>query len=687
MIAKFNSSWQDPENSPVVSERVLSLASRRVLDQLLALQMRLELATGVPVAIYGPSGQLLPGISPAHPRARGTLPPIIQNLLAPQGWPQRAGQIAHATYGTNLHFFITPVLLDDQPAAQVVLGPIQFFDPGAQEDTTARCNASCKEATNMQAPVLPSWRAQAIAGLASAVASTLSAHPSANRPGVDTAGQQLAVSNQETIIMPLVGRGHHSLAERPARLNSLAADANLSQRPITGAMSESLPPEPPSRMDDSPTAHQQGQDPTKQRSILPIQPQSPSSFAGHAPTETERTHPIWLATLIECMPQAIIVGIAPTGQIVLANHSARQLWPDLLGELAPDKATRTVLNADNYPTEWMGLRLALRQDAPVFRSEVSLELAGEEDPSRRPHSSNQLSPLTPQAQQTTTHKSRQHSLLVSAFPLRNAQGVTTHAVAIFEDLSSLIERELFKDELLLVAAHDMRNPLTVISSYTQLLERHLAMEMPPSQGLERARSRLNEIQEQVHLLTELSNQLHTITRLLSAQQRPRWETINLARLIQRAALDQQLLTPGRSIETIIEQDPCPVLGDPSHLQQIIMHLVNNAVRYTHPTKPIRLSLRCTPENSPLWAEISVRDQGIGIPRANLPHLFERFYHIEENDQRARAAGIPKPKQENILPGLGLYLCKQLIEHMGGRIWVDSIEGLGTTVSFTVPLKR
>jgi two-component system sensor histidine kinase VicK len=118
-----------------------------------------------------------------------------------------------------------------------------------------------------------------------------------------------------------------------------------------------------------------------------------------------------------------------------------------------------------------------------------------------------------------------------------------------------------------------------------------------------------------------------------------------------------------------------------------MSLLQNAIKYSHPDKPVLLTLRCTPENNPLWAEISVRDQGIGIPRTCVPHLFERFYKVPDNEQRARVAGLPRPKGESVSMGLGLYLCKQLIERMGGRIWIDSAEGLGTTVTCTLPLKR
>ncbi len=636
--------WHETERGQPGASLSPETATRQTLDTLLATKMRLELATGVPVGIYGPLGQILPGISPTQPRHIDNLLPAPADLLPQHNWPSRRGQLVEVTHGANLHFFMTPLLFGDRPIAQVVLGPIHIFGPG--DDAGRRLTGKATEASG--APVLPSWRAQAIAEIACAMVSNLAATTPASPGQSNRHEDTLALSNQSTIIMPVVNNAARGSGEQVAQLGSLAEDASLAAKP--------MPYHPGS---------------------WPVPPMGD----GVAPA-ARGAQTALLAALVAHMPQAVIVSAVPDGQIVLANPAARKLWPSLLAEPEAGAARPDPLTVDRYPAEWAGLSLALHQEASLFRSEVSIDAPRNETPASPAPGSGPLP-----RQQTGGHKIQRRVLLVSAFPLRNAQGLTTHAVALFEDLSGLIERELFKDEFLSVAAHDMRNPLTIISSYTQLLERHLAMASQTGQGLERTRGRLHEIQEQVQLLTDLSNQLSTVTRLQSAQQRPRRETINLSRLIQRVAIDQQLLTPGRIIESVVEHDPCLVQGDPEHLQQILLHLLKNAIRYSRPEKPIRLALRCTPENAPIWAEISVRDQGIGIPRASLPHLFERFYRISETEQRARAAGLPRPPDEGISLGLGLYLSKQLIEHMGGRIWVDSVEGLGTTVTFTVPLKR
>ncbi len=602
-------------------------AARQALDHVLAVQMQLELATGVPVAIYGPTGQILPGISPAKTRQAEQQMPLAKDVLAPQNWPQSIGQLLEVTYDDNLHLFITPFIVGSLPIAQFVLGPLQLFEPGAQDSRIDGAARDGKLTPLAGVPVLASWKAQAAAELARTLVSRLSLPAADHSARLAAPASLLPVSDRETTALPIPPNGRCSQQGTAPRLGALAQDAMLPER---AAINQS------------------------QRVIESIQQ-----------AENQPRAASLIRTLLDSMPQAVIISAAPDGQVVLANRAARTLWPRLLGGHAPGAQTSGLLprriSAEEYPPEWLGLRVALRQ-AESFRGEVSVETVENDGPPERP-------------------------MLVSAFPLRTAQGAVSHAVALFEDLSGLLERERFKDELLVLAAHDARNPLTLIGSQAQLLERSLMMELAPGQGLERARERLAEIHEQVRVLAELTHQLYTVTRLQSAQQRPHAETVDLACLIQRATIDQQMLTPGHPIEAALACERCPVQGDQAQLQQIIMHLLKNAVKYSHPDRPICVSLRCTPTSAPRWAEVSVRDQGIGIPRASLPHLFERFHRAAGSEQRAHAAGLRLPGDETSNLGLSLYLCKQLLERMGGHIWAESREGQGTTISFTLPLRR
>ncbi len=655
MIAQTRLSWPAPDGNSSLPPADLwrEPAVRQALDNLLAVQMQLELATGVPVAAYGPVGQPLPGISPGKPRLAEQHTPLPNALLAHRDWPQQNGQMLEVVSGRNLHYFITPFILYGAPIAQIILGPLQMFEPGATgvaEGTAVPGNALSIGGV----PVLASWKAQAAAEIARTLVSKLSQSDADSALHLPAPDYLLPVPDQETTVLTTLGSAPHRQQGTALQLGALAHDALLPEKTAPERSQKAT------KGTDMLHTSSENQETTSVWSA-PAHPIPASDYE----TETLRGPVRMLRHLIETMPQAVIICAPPDGQIVLANRAARKLWPEWLGGAGSEGQTsgplRYHVTADDYPPEWLGLRVALRQ-AVSFRSEVSVESIEDEAPRQRP-------------------------MLLNAWPLQTTRESASYAIAIFEDLSGLVERELFKDELLLLAAHDIRNPLTLISSHAQLLERNLAKELPQGQSWERAHSRLSAIQEQVQQLTELTGQLSTVTRLQSAQQRPSSETVNLAYLIQHAALDQRMIASERTIELVVERDPCQVQGDQAQLHLILMSLLKNALRYSHPSTPISVSLRCAPASSPLWAEVSVRDQGIGIPRASLPHIFERFYQVVGSPQRARAAGIHVPSEQNARVGLSLYLCKQLLERMGGRIWIESLEGQGTTVCFILPLKR
>ncbi len=653
----FGQAAEDPSGLPP-ADFLHEPAVRQALDNLLTVQMQLELATGVPVALYGPTGQTLPGISPIKERQADHQPPLARAVLAPEQWPQDVGQMREVVAENNLYYFITPFVVGRAPIAQIILGPLHVFEPAAGTGAPEGSPKTTKPLQHLSPiagiPVLASWKARAAAEIARTLVSHLCA-PALDPPMASQA-TALLPANRQTIATysTLESAAPPQQTPAPLRLGTLAHDAMLPERTTAARV--------PSVTESSNSMYT----PPEEQDTTPIWPAPPRPLSASIVESGPRPQPVTaLRHAIEAMPQAVIMCAAPNGQIVLANRAARALWPQWLGGLGTESdisvPLRYLITSEEYPAEWQGLTIALRQ-AASFRGEVCLEIPdGNETP-------------------------RQVPLLASAFPLRAANAEVTHAIAIFEDVSALTERELFKDELMLIAAHDVRNPLTLISSHAQLLERNLVAELPPGQVLERARARLNAIQAQVQELTELTSQLSLVTRLQSARPRPATESINLARLIQRAAIDQQMQTQGRAIEAVVEDDPCLVQGHHMQLHAICMTLLQNATRYSHPSTLITISLRCTPARTPLWAEVSVRDEGIGIPRASQAHVFERFYAVPGQEQRARAAGIRLADKAGASQGLGLYLCKQLLEHMGGRIWLESEEGQGTTVSFALPLK-
>jgi signal transduction histidine kinase len=130
--------------------------------------------------------------------------------------------------------------------------------------------------------------------------------------------------------------------------------------------------------------------------------------------------------------------------------------------------------------------------------------------------------------------------------------------------------------------------------------------------------------------------------------------------------DQDLETD--RIQLDVAPDLPPVLADREYLQVILVNLIGNAQKFSQPETPIRLSARCQDGE----VVIAVTDQGIGITPEDLPHIFDRFYRV---GRVRKAEGT----------GLGLYIVKRLVEAHGGRIWVESEVGNGSTFFFTLPI--
>jgi signal transduction histidine kinase len=114
----------------------------------------------------------------------------------------------------------------------------------------------------------------------------------------------------------------------------------------------------------------------------------------------------------------------------------------------------------------------------------------------------------------------------------------------------------------------------------------------------------------------------------------------------------------------------PVAADPDKLRQVFVNLTENAIKYSPDGGLIEIRV----ERAGPALRFSVTDDGIGIPRNEQPHIFERFHRLDPNMTRGVGGS-----------GLGLYICREIVQHMNGRIWVTSREGIGSTFAFELPV--
>jgi signal transduction histidine kinase len=182
---------------------------------------------------------------------------------------------------------------------------------------------------------------------------------------------------------------------------------------------------------------------------------------------------------------------------------------------------------------------------------------------------------------------------------------------------------------------------------------------------------VSKMEFQLENLTRLITDLLDISKVQAGKLVFAEEFVVVDELVRELVENVQLTAPQHRI--LIEGTAaCELIGDKDRLGQVIFNLLSNAIKYSPQAETVVVSLASTPEEIIL----SVQDFGIGIPSDSQERIFERFYRVS-SDVEKRFPGL----------GIGLFIAHQIIGHYGGRIWVESVEGQGSTFSFALPLKR
>ena len=223
-----------------------------------------------------------------------------------------------------------------------------------------------------------------------------------------------------------------------------------------------------------------------------------------------------------------------------------------------------------------------------------------------------------------------------------------------------------REQFLSIASHELKTPLTSLLGYAELLHRRAARERLLPERDQRA---LRVIAEQASRLNKLILALLDLSRLETGQLSIERAPLDLGALARRLVDEVQ---PALDQHTLVFRGPSKPLiveGDELRLEQVIQNLIQNAVKYS----PLggRIIVRAAQRRA--QACVSVTDQGIGIPEAALPHLFQRFYRAQNADPR-HVSGL----------GIGLYVVKEIMALHGGAVDVTSREGKGSTFTISLP---
>lgn len=255
----------------------------------------------------------------------------------------------------------------------------------------------------------------------------------------------------------------------------------------------------------------------------------------------------------------------------------------------------------------------------------------------------------------------QHLRLFSA-PTPIPGAAATGRVLVLHDATRETEVERMRSALIATVSHELRSPLTAIKGYGE----SLLSAGPWDAATER--EFLQVIIESADRLAELVDNLLDAARLESGTLALAREPVQLGPLVRRLVESRRPLAPQHQFDLDIDE-PLPLVnGDPRRLTQVVANLLDNAVKYTPQGGPIRVALRGGDR-----VTIAVTDRGIGIPPDALPHLFARFYRAEN----AAVAGMRGT-------GLGLFICRSLVEAHGGAVHVSSTLGAGSVFTVELP---
>lgn len=224
-----------------------------------------------------------------------------------------------------------------------------------------------------------------------------------------------------------------------------------------------------------------------------------------------------------------------------------------------------------------------------------------------------------------------------------------------------------RDEFLSIAAHELKTPVTSVLGYGEMLQ--LRFQRIPELSSRDQRA-VRTIVQQAERLSRLVTLLLDIARLETGHFSLDLQLLDLCTIAERVADQIDLMLEDHTLEIVSDNEPLLIEGDDLRLEQAILNLVQNAVKYSPEGGPIIMQLGRTAE----YATVAVIDQGLGIPAEVHDQLFNRFFR----------ANIHNPVSVQGM-GIGLYVVKEVVSHHGGRVEVESIEGVGSTFTLYLPL--
>jgi signal transduction histidine kinase len=371
-----------------------------------------------------------------------------------------------------------------------------------------------------------------------------------------------------------------------------------------------------------------------------------------------------LQLVLDELPSSVYLVRGKNARLMLANRTASALWGASWLYDQPMQAFVAKHQIRLYsstgqplePSQWVTLR-AVQQEETVRQHQETI---------RRPNGSHLPVLVSAVALGTTRRVSR----LPTMFADQQTTKAEPLALVVHQDVATLKEAEYLKDEFIGIAAHELRNPVAALSGFAQMLVTHTARGKGPPLA-----SWQNEALEEIKLastrLVTLTEELLDVTHLQAGRLQLQQTITNLVTLARRMVTRLQLTTQLCDLSFQASTPDLIVFIDPMRIEQVLSNLLANAIKYSPQGGPIEVRVQEQRELQQVL--ISVRDSGIGIPASEQAQIFSRFKRAN-NVHKAGITGT----------GLGLYLCRELLELHGGRVWFESMENVGSTFFLTLP---
>jgi PAS domain S-box-containing protein len=253
---------------------------------------------------------------------------------------------------------------------------------------------------------------------------------------------------------------------------------------------------------------------------------------------------------------------------------------------------------------------------------------------------------------------------VTAVCVRSTKGEPTSGILTVRDITREREQEEQRSTFISVISHELQTPIAIIKGYASTLARADA-----TLDMEALRSRLRAVEEEADRLNQLVGNLLYASRIQAGGLQMEIVPLDLANLVQKAAHHLQVKSPGVTVMVNLPPNLPTVMADRDRIEEVLQNLLDNAVKYSPDKHEVIVSCSATGDE----VIISVSDTGMGISLRDQERIFDRFYRVGKSKTRSMQGA-----------GLGLYICRAIIEAHGGRIWVESALHEGSTFSFSLP---